>query len=49
MDYIEYENLGKLNKFFFEDYKRQFDKTINSGWYVLGKMLQILKINMQIM
>jgi dTDP-4-amino-4,6-dideoxygalactose transaminase len=37
MNYIEYENLGELNKSFFEAYKTQFDKTLKSGWYVLGK------------
>jgi len=33
---IEYENLGKLNQPFFEAYKEMFDKTLLSGWYVLG-------------
>lgn len=33
---IEFENLGKLNAPFFEDYKFAFDKTLNSGWYILG-------------
>ena len=34
---IEYENLGELNKPFFEEYKSSFEKTLNSGWYILGK------------
>lgn len=34
---IEYENLGKLNKPFFKAYKDLFDKTLDSGWYILGK------------
>ena len=33
---IEYENLGKLNQPFFEAYKKIFDKTLASGWYILG-------------
>jgi dTDP-4-amino-4,6-dideoxygalactose transaminase len=33
---IEYENLGKLNQPFFEEYKKSFDETLNSGWYILG-------------
>jgi len=34
---IEYENLGELNKPFFEEYRTSFEKTLNSGWYILGK------------
>lgn len=34
---IEYENLGKLNNPFFEEYRRAFDDVLNSGWYILGK------------
>lgn len=33
---IEYENLGKLNKPFFEEYQKSFAETLNSGWYILG-------------
>jgi len=33
---IEYENLGKLNQPFFEAYKKMFEKTLLSGWYILG-------------
>lgn len=34
---IEYENLGKLNKPFFEEFKKTFSNVLESGWYVLGK------------
>src|SRR4051794_22631969 len=37
---IEYENLGKLNKPFFEEYEKVFKKTLESGWYILGKKVQ---------
>jgi len=33
---IEYENLGKLNRSFFDAYKTKFSETLESGWYVLG-------------
>ena len=33
---IEYENLGKSNASFFTEYKRVFDETLQSGWYILG-------------
>jgi dTDP-4-amino-4,6-dideoxygalactose transaminase len=33
---IEYENLGKLNSPFFEDYSKAFEKVLESGWYILG-------------
>jgi dTDP-4-amino-4,6-dideoxygalactose transaminase len=33
---IEYENLGKLNKPFFEDFEKVFKQTLESGWYILG-------------
>ena len=37
---IEYENLGKANAGFFEDYKRAFDKVLESGWYILGNSVK---------
>ncbi len=37
---IEYENLGKSNKPFFEDYKQSFKEILESGWYILGKNLE---------
>lgn len=33
---IEYENLGKLNKPFFEEFEKVFKQTLESGWYILG-------------
>ena len=33
---IEYENLGKLNSLFFEEFIKSFQTTLNSGWYILG-------------
>jgi dTDP-4-amino-4,6-dideoxygalactose transaminase len=33
---IEYENLGRLNQSFFEDYRLAFDRILHCGWYVLG-------------
>ncbi len=37
---IEYENLGKLNKPFFEEYEKTFKQTLESGWYILGSKVQ---------
>jgi dTDP-4-amino-4,6-dideoxygalactose transaminase len=34
---IEYERLGDFNRSFFEDFKKVFDKFLESGWYILGK------------
>lgn len=34
---IDYENLYKVNEPFFDSYKKDFEETLNSGWYVLGK------------
>jgi dTDP-4-amino-4,6-dideoxygalactose transaminase len=33
---IEFENLAKLNQPFFEDYKKSFATTLESGWFILG-------------
>jgi dTDP-4-amino-4,6-dideoxygalactose transaminase len=33
---IEYENLGKLNQSFFNEYREAFDRVMQSGWYILG-------------
>jgi dTDP-4-amino-4,6-dideoxygalactose transaminase len=33
---IEYENLGKVNHLFFEDFRRSFSETLQRGWYILG-------------
>lgn len=34
---IEYENLGKLNAPFFDEYQKAFTNTLHGGWYILGK------------
>lgn len=33
---IEYESLALLNAPFFEEYRKNFDATLQSGWYILG-------------
>lgn len=33
---IEYENLSLLNAPFFDDYVKAFNRTLKSGWYILG-------------
>lgn len=33
---IDYENLGKLNSPFFKEFQTSFEKTLQSGWYILG-------------
>lgn len=37
---IEYEDLGKLNQPFFEDYQASFKQTLTSGWYILGNQVK---------
>jgi len=34
---IEYENLSKLNQPFFKEMEESFAKTLEDGWYILGK------------
>lgn len=34
---IEYESLAMLNKPFYEEYMASFEKTLKSGWYILGE------------
>ena len=34
---IEYENLRKVNEPFFPEFRRIFNETLESGWYILGK------------
>ena len=34
---IEYENLRKVNEPFFPEFRRVFNETLESGWYILGK------------
>lgn len=36
MEYIEYENLFKVNEPFMKDYQKSFAKTLKSGWFILG-------------
>lgn len=33
---IHYEDLGKVNEPFFDEYKLKFDDTLKSGWFILG-------------
>ncbi len=33
---LEYENLAKTNRSFFEEFESQFKKVMESGWYILG-------------
>lgn len=33
---IEYENLQRLNEPLFDEFKRAFETTLKSGWYILG-------------
>ncbi len=37
---IEYENLYRSNKVFFEEYKQKFEAVLNSGWFILGKNVE---------
>lgn len=37
---IEYEDLKKVNQPFFEDFKKSFSDTLNTGWYILGSNVQ---------
>jgi dTDP-4-amino-4,6-dideoxygalactose transaminase len=37
---IEYENLGKLNQPFFDEYTATFQQTLEGGWYVLGEKVK---------
>lgn len=34
---IEYENLRMVNEPYFEEFRRSFSETLESGWYILGK------------
>lgn len=34
---IEYENLRAVNLPFFTEFKKSFESTLDSGWYILGK------------
>ncbi|MEP6596725.1 MAG: DegT/DnrJ/EryC1/StrS family aminotransferase [Ginsengibacter sp.] len=36
---IEYENLGKLNRPFLNEFEKAYKEVINSGWFILGKQV----------
>lgn len=40
MPIIDYENLGKVNQPFFEEYRGAFNTVLNSGWYILGNAVK---------
>lgn len=40
MKVIDYENLQLLNKPFFEEYKKAFSDTLDSGWFILGNKVK---------
>ncbi len=40
---IEYENLNNLNQPFFEEYRKEFDEVLQSGWYILGKKVSLFE------
>jgi dTDP-4-amino-4,6-dideoxygalactose transaminase len=42
---IEYENLKKVNAKFFDEFKSQASKVIESGWYILGKNVESFEHN----
>lgn len=37
---IEYENLNKVNRPYFKEYKKVFNQVLNSGWFILGKNVE---------
>lgn len=41
---IEYENLALVNKPFFEEFHAAFEKTLSSGWYILGDQVALFEI-----
>lgn len=40
---IEYENLQKLNEPFFTEFLESFDRTLKSGWYILGNNVKLFE------
>ena len=42
---IEYENLQLVNKPFFDELSSQFEKFLESGWYILGKNVREFETN----
>lgn len=37
---IDYENLGRFNQPFFDDFRHAFEKVMTSGWYILGNSVK---------
>ena len=37
---IEYENLFRTNEMFFKEFRKTFDKVLNSGWFILGQEVE---------
>jgi len=37
---IEYENLQKANRIFFEEFQKSLKETLNNGWFILGKNVE---------
>jgi dTDP-4-amino-4,6-dideoxygalactose transaminase len=44
MTKIEYEQLGRLNEPFFTEIKLAVNKVIESGWYILGREVELFEI-----
>lgn len=42
---IYYENLGEVNKEFFEEYEAAFKRFLESGWYILGERVKEFELN----
>jgi len=40
---VQYEDLGLLNKTFFNEYRNSFNQFLESGWYVLGKQVELFE------
>jgi dTDP-4-amino-4,6-dideoxygalactose transaminase len=40
---IEYENLYELNKIFRAEIKESFERTLDSGWFILGKNVEVFE------
>lgn len=40
---IEYENLGKVNKPFIDEYLKNFRDTLDRGWFILGQNVKIFE------
>jgi len=42
---IEYENLERSNRKYFDEYKKVFTDTLESGWYILGSKVKMFEEN----